>query len=126
MSAVVNIRKTYEDSEVSVSEPVTKRQCVEQLSNRSNRVAALEVCDMIVNNINERFQFSDHLCVSKLFLVEKFPQYCVEFPENDFQTTIKYYPTINGLKLRTELEVLYSHEDLCIASGATPLLVFPC
>ena len=70
------------------------------------------VCDMIVNYINERFQFSDHLYVSKLFLVEKFPQYCVEFPENDFQTTIKFYPTINGPKLRTELEVLYSREDL--------------
>lgn len=124
VSAVVNIRKTYEDSEVSVSEPVNKRQCVEQLSNRSNRVAALEVCDMIVNNINERFQFSDHLCASKLFIVEKFPQYCVEFPENDFQTTIKFYPTINGPKLRTELEVLYSREDLRIASGATPLLQF--
>ena len=47
-------------------------------------MAALEVCDLVLKNINERVQFSDHLCASKLFLVEKFPQYCVEFPENDF------------------------------------------
>lgn len=58
-----------------------------------------------MNNINDRFQFSEHLCASNLFLVEQFPQYSVEFPENDYHRTIKFYPIINGPKLRTELEV---------------------
>ena len=30
---------------------------------------------------------------------------------------IKFYLTINGMKLRTELEVLHVREDLSIASG---------
>ena len=77
-------------------------------------MAALEVCDMTVNSVTEKFQFSGHLCASKLCLMEKFPQYCVEFPGNNFRTTIKIFPILNGLKLRTGLEVLHDHKDLCM------------
>lgn len=119
--AVSNVRKQYEDIEKTSNEPKNKRRCTEH---GGDRIAALEVCDTIVANIEDRFQFSDHLCVSKLFFVDKFPLYCVEFPENDFQTTLKLHPTVNGPKLRTELEVLYGREDMRTASGATALLQF--
>lgn len=122
-NAVKNVRRMYENEE-SFNEPLNKRQCIESGSSRSNRVAAIEVCDMITNSISDRFQFSGHLCASKLFFVEKFVQYSNKFPESDFQTTLTLYPKLNGTKLRTELEVLYSREDLRCASGAAPLLQF--
>lgn len=124
VSTIGKVRKLYENDEMSSNEPFKKRQCSEHGHNRSNRLAVLEVCDMIISNINHRFQFSDHLCVSKLFFVDKFPQFSNAFPESDFQITLNLYPRIDGPKLRTELEVLYSREDLRCASGATPLLQF--
>ncbi|XP_069696985.1 zinc finger MYM-type protein 1-like isoform X1 [Periplaneta americana] len=123
-NAIEHVRKLYENEEESLSEPLRKRQCVEYGSSRNNRLAVSEVCDMITNHINDRFKFSDHLCTSRLFFVDKFSQYCNTFPESDFYTTLKLYPKLNGAKLRMELEVLYSREDLRSASGAAPLLQF--
>ncbi|CAH1968453.1 unnamed protein product [Acanthoscelides obtectus] len=36
-------------------------------SSHDHRVAALEVCDYIVNSANDRFQFKDHLVAASLF-----------------------------------------------------------
>ncbi|CAH2001732.1 unnamed protein product [Acanthoscelides obtectus] len=36
-------------------------------SSHVHRVAALEVCDNIVNSANDRFQFKDHLVAASLF-----------------------------------------------------------
>lgn len=122
--AISKVRKTYASEEVTTDEPNNKRRYSDYINPRNNRAAALEVCDVIVNNIKDRFQFSDHLSASKLFLISNFKDYAINFPANDLRDTIKAYPTLNGEKLKTELQVLYSREDLHRAAGAAALLQF--
>ena len=76
---ISSVRKVYEEIELIISEPPNKRKCGEHLN---NRIAALEVCDIIVNSISDRFQFSGHLCASKLFFVNNFKEYDVKFPDS--------------------------------------------
>ncbi|KAJ8947508.1 hypothetical protein NQ314_008586 [Rhamnusium bicolor] len=52
-----------------------------------HRVAALEVCDIIINNAKERFAFTDHLVAATLFCSEKFVDYIKKFPDNELNLT---------------------------------------
>ena len=121
--SVSNVRKLYEH-EATDTEPINKKRRSEYVNTKNNRIAAVEVCDIIVNSIKERFQFLGHLSASTLFLVENFKDYNVTFPEDNFEATIQAYPTVSGQKLKTELQVLYSRDDMRIASGAIALLQF--
>lgn len=68
---------------------------------------AKEVCDIIICQAKDRFEFTGHLTAATLFYSEKYIQYSTRFPEKNFQETIKIYPFFNGQKLRTELIVIY-------------------
>lgn len=62
-TAVSNVRKIYEDNTLD-SEPSSKRRCVEHAQHgnkKNNRLAALEICDILKNTIEDRFIFSSHL-----------------------------------------------------------------
>ncbi|CAH1972596.1 unnamed protein product [Acanthoscelides obtectus] len=55
----------------------TKGDDVGDKSSHDHRVAALEVCDNVVNSANDRFQFKDYLVAASLFFPEHFGEYCV-------------------------------------------------
>lgn len=88
----------------------------------SKRRISLEVCDIITSEIKNRFGFSNHLIVSQLFHSDRFKDYKKSFPQDMFKLVKTEYPVINYLKLKTELELLYSREDFYNSEGAVALL----
>jgi len=64
---------------------------------------AIEVCDNIISQIKQRFDFTGHLVASNLFLADYFEKYDDNFPEGYFNETINVYPYFDGKKLKTEL-----------------------
>ncbi|KAJ4445016.1 hypothetical protein ANN_06815 [Periplaneta americana] len=98
--------------------PTRRHRNVDQ----QKRVSALETCDIIVSQAEERFRFTGHLAAAKLFRISSFQEYCNRFPEEDFAATVNTYSKVNKSTLRTELEVLYSRVDLRAAEGAAALL----
>lgn len=83
---------------------------------------AVEVCDTIICQINDRFGFIGHLIAANLFVTGKFADYVKSFPEDYLVKTVEVYPFLNINQLRTELQVLYMREELRGASGAVPLI----
>lgn len=88
----------------------------------SKRRISLEVCDIIISEIKQRFGSTNHLIVSQLFCSEHFKNYKNNFPENIFKLVKTEYPIINDLKLKSELQVLYNREDFYNSDGAIALL----
>ncbi|VEN48085.1 unnamed protein product [Callosobruchus maculatus] len=89
--------------------PPSKRRRTADKSER--RRQSIEVCDSILLEIKTRFQFIGHLILSKLVSFNQFPLFEKEFPEDFLKEAIKFYPCLNGGRLRTELSVLYSREE---------------
>ncbi|KAJ8952030.1 hypothetical protein NQ318_023471 [Aromia moschata] len=50
-----------------------------------------EVCDIIICQAKERFNFTGHLVASNLLLPEKFSEYVKKFPENYLKQTFHVY-----------------------------------
>ncbi|CAG9773300.1 unnamed protein product [Ceutorhynchus assimilis] len=73
----------------------------------SNRQVALEVCDIITSEIKHRFSFSDHLVIAQLFYSDQFEQYKDNFPEHILKSVKQNFSSVNFLKLKTELKVIY-------------------
>ena len=76
------------------------------------RVAAKEVCDVIMMQCSERFSFNKHLQASNLLCVDNFPSYVKEFPKNYLEEAVAAYPSLEKDALKNELSVLYRREDL--------------
>ncbi|VEN61553.1 unnamed protein product [Callosobruchus maculatus] len=89
--------------------PPSKRRRTADKSER--RKQSIEVCDSILLEIKTRFQFIGHLILSKLVSFNQFPLFEKEFPEDFLKEAIKFYPCLNGGRLRTELSVLYAREE---------------
>ena len=76
------------------------------------RVAAKEVCDVIMMQCNERFNFTKHLEASNLLCVDNFPSYVKKFPKPYLDAATVAYPSLDKNALQNELFVHYSREDL--------------
>ena len=76
------------------------------------RVTAKEVCDVIMMQCNERFNFTKHLEASNLLCVDNFPSYVKKFPKPYLDAATVAYPSLDKNALQNELFVLYSREDL--------------
>ena len=61
-----------------VPDEITKRS----FNTDTLRVAAKEVCDVIMMQCNERFNFTKHLEASNLLCVDNFPSYVKKFPKS--------------------------------------------
>lgn len=85
---------------------------------------AIEVCDNIISQIKQRFDFTGHLVASNLFLADNFEKYDDNFPEGYFNETINVYPYFDSKKLKTELQIIYSRTEFRTMSGAVSLLSF--
>lgn len=86
--------------------------------------AAIEVCDVIINVADDRFQYVDQLNAANLFICEKFEWFDMRFPIDYFTQTIKYYPMLEKQRLKTELSVLYSTKEYRKFSSCSTLLNF--
>ena len=76
------------------------------------RVAAKEICDVIMMQCRERFTFTNHLEASNLLCVANFPSYVKNFPKKYLEAAAVAYPSLDKNSLETELSVLYRREDL--------------
>ncbi|KAL4153992.1 hypothetical protein QTP88_001825 [Uroleucon formosanum] len=85
---------------------------------------AIEVCDNIIPQIKQRFDFTGHLVASNLFLADNFEKYDDNFPEGYFNETINVYPYFDSKKLKTEIQIIYSRTEFRTMSGAVSLLSF--
>ena len=96
------------DTLVIVPPEITKRSFnIDNL-----RVAAREICDVIMMQCQERFSFTKHLEASNLFCIEKFPSYVIEFPIQYLEQAVAAYPSLEREQLKSELSVLYKRGDL--------------
>ncbi|XP_077284553.1 uncharacterized protein LOC143910071 [Arctopsyche grandis] len=83
-------------------------QKMAKFCSRNNIIAAKEVYDIIVCQVEERFRLKNHMSVAKLF----FPfMYNLSYSKNflwiAIEETVKAYPMLNKQRLNTELHVLY-------------------
>lgn len=120
---IQNIREDIEriiyKSQDLDSAPPAKRKFI---SNDSLHASALEVCDIITQAARSRFEYTNHLLASTLFSCEHFSEYCHNFPEDIFQTTITAYPVFENERLKTELSIIYSKPDFREMNGAVAFL----
>lgn len=83
-----------------------------------NVVAAKEVCDLILAQANDRFEYTDHLEAAMLVFEEKFESYCSNFPTRILDVCVKAFPMLEKDMLRTELAILYSRQEFRCTGGA--------
>jgi hypothetical protein len=86
-----------------------------------HKMVAKEVCDIIINNIDDRFLFSDHLSIALLFQPHLFSTYQHSFPETEFRMAVKTF-NLDSIAFKHELVVLYNRPDFGTASCALTLL----
>lgn len=89
-----------------------------------HRIAALEVCDIIINCAKDRFEFKGHQLAASLFFSEQFAEYCGNFPDDKLQLACSAYPDLDKERVKTELSVIYSRPDCRAIKGAIPFLKF--
>jgi hypothetical protein len=111
------IQNIWENNTLQI-QPTKKRRP----NDLPHSVICHEVCDTIVNQAKDRFEYHGHLVISKLFFSEKFRDYHKKFPIIDFNTAMATYDFIDKLKLKNELIVLYSREDFYVTDGALSIL----
>lgn len=95
-----------------------------KLNEENWRASALEICDVIINVAEDRFQYTHQLNAANLFICEKFESYDISFPHNLFKEAIKCYPLLDNQRLKTELSVLYSSKEYRNCSSCVVLLNF--
>ncbi|XP_055083313.1 uncharacterized protein LOC129456849 [Periophthalmus magnuspinnatus] len=83
---------------------------------------AEEICDAVLRHITERFSFTDHLIAATLLRSDRFEEYNRTLPEQALCVTLKAYPCLTANRLKTELSVIYSKEDLRVCPGAIDLI----
>ena len=119
------LRLNIEDIDMTPYEPISKRRRIDPQQGSAERErSAIEVLDTILYSTKERFKYSNHLSISKLFLPTSFMEYNSKFPAKHFDDCIKHYTTIDSPRLKTELMVLYSRSEFYNISGSVHLLEF--
>ncbi|CAH2006598.1 unnamed protein product [Acanthoscelides obtectus] len=80
---IVDVRNKIDDiineAKSICTEPQGNKRRRRNNSSHDQGVAALEVCDNIVNSANDRFQFKDHLVDASLFSPNTFENTVVSF-----------------------------------------------
>lgn len=115
-----NIEESPDNNENEIG---NKRRRKEMSSATRNR-EAIEVCDVIICQAVDRFNFTGHLIASNLFLPEKFNEYSRNFPDDYLRQTVVAYPYFDTNKLRTELSLIYNRSEFHKMSGALALFSF--
>ncbi|KAJ8985964.1 hypothetical protein NQ317_010722 [Molorchus minor] len=75
----------------------------------SNPCISLEVCDIIISEVNDRFRFSDHLIIAQLFYSDKFEEYKESFPEDILRLIKKRLSSAGAIAILQ----LFINNNLC-------------
>lgn len=105
-------------------EPLPAKRSRRNDSGFDHRIAAIEVCDVIINCAKDRFDFKNHLSTASLFYSDQFGLYCANFPDENLNSTCSVYPNLDRERLKTELSVIYARPDCRNMNGAIPFLKF--
>ncbi|CAH1984703.1 unnamed protein product [Acanthoscelides obtectus] len=112
---IVDVRNKIDDiineAKTICAEPQGNKRRRRSNSSHDHRVAALEVCENVVNSANDRLQFKDHLVAASHFSPEYFGEYCGNFPDDKLETTCLAYLELEKSRLKTELSVIYAQND---------------
>ncbi|GBN68772.1 hypothetical protein AVEN_170701-1 [Araneus ventricosus] len=109
--------------EISASYETSRKRKRENIHiNRT--VAAREICDVISNQVKERFCFISHCSAASLLEVPKFQEYEKKFPTQILDQTTDVYSMLQKDRLKTELGVIYRRSDFRNMTGAISLLQF--
>lgn len=84
--------------------------------------AKIEVCNVILKEIQERFHFTNHWEAHILFKSEQYYKFHGNFPDSILQRAIEYFKFHYPDKLQTELQSLYTRTDLMVCRNAHDLL----
>lgn len=100
----------------------TKRRRRNEEDDVQRSVYAKEVCDVIVSQMKDRFSYRGHLQAAELFNTELFTKFAKVFPVDLLNTVCSAYPFLCKIRLKTELEVIYSRPDFGQVIGAMNFL----
>lgn len=117
---IQGVRETLlNDEQVPEQQNINKRQ---RGAPESKKRIALEICDIIIVEIENRFKFFDHLILEQLIRKENYADFKKQFPDDILKLIKINYPIIDSAKLKTELSVIFDREDFRNNDGATGLL----
>uniref|UniRef100_A0A8C5GCS7 Zinc finger MYM-type protein 1-like n=1 Tax=Gouania willdenowi TaxID=441366 RepID=A0A8C5GCS7_GOUWI len=116
-----SIPSVKEENDASAQQHSTKWRTFGQAEQQQ---LALEVCDTILSHAKERFSFTNHLISATLLHGDLFVQHTAQFPDAALQTTLEAYPMLNKAKLKTELSLIYDHDEFKACTGALTLFQF--
>ncbi|GBN92193.1 hypothetical protein AVEN_213017-1 [Araneus ventricosus] len=109
--------------EISVSHGTSRKRKRENIHiNRT--VAAREICDVISNQVKERFCFLSHYFAVSLLETPKFQEYEKKFPTQILDQGTDVYSMLQKDRLKTELGVIYRRSDFRNMTGAISLIQF--
>ena len=74
-----------------------------------------------MSHVQERFSFTKHLVSATLLQGDLFPQHSRRFPDSALETAAEAYPMLDKARLKTELSLIYEHEDFKGCGGALAL-----
>lgn len=124
-NTIVKFEYTSEDEyEESLENTFLKRRKIMKNDYLNYQAAALEVCDVIVNVVKERYAFSTHLLAATLFFPESFASYANEFPLDVLNTIVAAYSMLDLQRLKTELSIIYNSKEYTYFTGVAVLLHF--
>ena len=85
---------------------------------------AKELCDTVLLQCKERFQSTAHTDASNLLQLSKTSYFAKEgnFPTSLLKNCLKTYPMLDQEKLKAELILLYSRQDLYLSNKLVDLL----
>ncbi|GBO18562.1 hypothetical protein AVEN_71783-1 [Araneus ventricosus] len=75
-------------------------------------VAAREICDVISNQVKERFCFISHYSAVSLLEAPKFQEYEKKFPTQILDQTTDVYSMLQKDRMKTELGVIYRRSEI--------------
>lgn len=119
---IQKIRDSVTGNEVLDPGPSASKRQKSKESGDCKRTIAVEVCDIILSEMNHRFAYCDHLMISQLFETQNFEKYNKKFPQEMLDMVKRNYSSVNHLKLKSELEVIYGREDFRNNAGAVAIL----
>lgn len=120
---IENISDCVDEIQVEqTAETRPKRARVNENPRVARNVAAKEVCDAIIIQVIERFEFTEHLVAVNLFDNANIAIYNSKFQEKLLETTVQSFPFLEKDKLRTELQIIYGRDDFKNVKKVTHLL----
>ena len=120
--AINDIRDRIPDFLTNIQSTTSARRPRLSISVEENLRIFSEVCDIIISCCCSRFAFSEHLVAATLFDSQSFAKYDQCFPTEVVRNAVKSFPFLDGIKLQSELKVIYCRQEFCSSCGSMALL----